>query len=209
NSGALEHRGSDRGVGGRHGGRRYGEGKAHDERKWGAGQHDAILMVKVLLKPYRRHDEIAGDVALQHRRSPAVRAGKPLSKARAVYRQYFKPSRCVRADADHIFVSVTSCPGKRPVLRPAFLDFVLCVDAALRPFDLWRQARKDRVDVAAGLEAEDGATVVQEVEFDIASATDELFFAVCFGPVLVEVLAHEVVVHDLEGATDILREAEV
>src|SRR5690606_41659368 len=79
----------------------------------------------------------------------------------------------------------------------------------LRPLHLWRQARQDRVDIAAGFQPENRAAVIEQVELDVAAAADQLLLAVGLGPVLVEILPYEAVVDDLEGAADILREAEV
>src|SRR5690606_13062715 len=79
----------------------------------------------------------------------------------------------------------------------------------LRPLHLWREARQDRVDIAAGFQPENRAAVVEQVELYIAAAADQLLLAVGLSPVLVEVLADEVVVDDLEGAADVLREAEI
>ena len=79
----------------------------------------------------------------------------------------------------------------------------------VRPAYLRRQAGQDRGDIAAGLQAEDGAAIVKQVEFDIAATADELFVAVAVGPVLVEIGAHEMAVDDEEGAPDILGEVEV
>src|ERR1035438_4683669 len=49
---------------------------------------------------------------------------------------------------------------------------------ASRPLHLRRHRGQDRVDIAAGLQSKDGATVVEQVEFDITSAPDQLFLAV-------------------------------
>jgi hypothetical protein len=40
----------------------------------------------------------------------------------------------------------------------------------LWPSHFGRQRHEDRLDIAAGLEAEEGAAVVEQVEFDIAAA---------------------------------------
>src|SRR5690606_4924671 len=78
-----------------------------------------------------------------------------------------------------------------------------------RPLHLGWHAGQDRLDIAARLQPEHGAAVVEQVEFDVAAAADELFLAVRLRPVLVEVPTHEVLVHDEEGAADILHEGEV
>src|SRR3569623_925720 len=68
--------------------------------------------------------------------------------------------------------------------------------------------RLDRIDVAAGLEAEDGAAVVEQVEFDISAAAHELLLALGLAPRLGEVSAHEFGIDRQEGAADLLREGE-
>jgi hypothetical protein len=45
-----------------------------------------------------------------------------------------------------------------------------------------RQRHQDRLDIAAGLEPELGAAVVEQVEFDIAAAADELMAPLFVGP---------------------------
>ena len=47
-----------------------------------------------------------------------------------------------------------------------------------RPFHFRRHARQDGGDIAAGVQAEDGAPVVEQVELDIAAAAHELLLAV-------------------------------
>src|SRR5277367_2286201 len=53
---------------------------------------------------------------------------------------------------------------------------------ASRPLHLRRHRGQDRVDIAAGLQSKDGAAVVEQVEFDITSAPDQLFLAVASVP---------------------------
>jgi hypothetical protein len=60
--------------------------------------------------------------------------------------------------------------GLRPELRNASWDS--------RPLHHRRHRRQDRVDVAAGLQAEDRAAVVEQVELDIAAAPHQLLVAV-------------------------------
>ena len=50
------------------------------------------------------------------------------------------------------------------------------------PADFGRHGGQDRLDVAAGLEAEHGAAVVEQVELDVAAAADQLLVAVGLGP---------------------------
>src|SRR6185295_19779000 len=51
-----------------------------------------------------------------------------------------------------------------------------------RPLHKRRQRRQDGFHIAAGLEAEGGASIVQQVELDIAAATHELLLALRIRP---------------------------
>src|SRR5688572_23230425 len=79
----------------------------------------------------------------------------------------------------------------------------------LWPLHCGRQAGEDGIDVAAGLQPEDRAAVVEQVELGIAAAAHKLLLAVDVGPGVVEVLADELVVDRKERAADILHEGEV
>src|SRR5258705_12483306 len=79
----------------------------------------------------------------------------------------------------------------------------------LRPFHFRRHRRKDRFDIAASLEPKNRAAVIQQVEFDVASAPDQLLFAVGFVPWRVEIAADELGVDFQEGAADLLGEGKV
>src|SRR6185369_10771106 len=76
----------------------------------------------------------------------------------------------------------------------------------LRPLHRGRHGRQDGFYVAAGLEAENGTAVVQEIEFDVATAADELFLAVSFGPRDCEVFANQPWVDSQECSTNVLCE---
>src|SRR5215469_7786349 len=52
----------------------------------------------------------------------------------------------------------------------------------LRPGDKRRQRHQDRLGVAAGLQPEHGAAVIEQIEFDIAAAADELMAPLLFRP---------------------------
>src|SRR3546814_8297560 len=52
---------------------------------------------------------------------------------------------------------------------------------ASAPFRERRQAHQDRVDIAAGLEPEQRAAIIDQVEFGIAAAPDELCLALFLG----------------------------
>ena len=60
------------------------------------------------------------------------------------------------------------------------------------------------VDVAAGLQPENRAAVVEQVELDVAAAADELLLAVGLGPRRREIAAHELGIDVEEGAADVL-----
>src|SRR3546814_6609986 len=64
-------------------------------------------------------------------------------------------------------------------------------DRRLRPGGFRRQAHEDRLDVAAGLQAEPGAAVVEQVELGVAAAAEELVAALLLGPGLRHVAAHQ------------------
>ena len=78
-----------------------------------------------------------------------------------------------------------------------------------RPFHLRRQRGQDRIDVAAGLQPEDGAAVVEQVEFDIAAAADQLLLAIGRRPRRVEIAPHQLGIDFQEGAADVLGEGEI
>src|SRR5690349_5393154 len=77
------------------------------------------------------------------------------------------------------------------------------------PLYLWWHRREDRIDIAAGLQSEDGAAVVEQVELDIAAAPDQLLLAVGFRPGAGEIAPDDIGIDLQEGAADILREGEV
>src|SRR5262249_7586342 len=76
----------------------------------------------------------------------------------------------------------------------------------LRPLNRGRHGRQDGFNVAAGLQAENGTAVIQEIEFNVATAADQLFLAVSFGPGDCEVPANQPWVDSQECSTNILRE---
>ena len=69
--------------------------------------------------------------------------------------------------------------------------------------------REDRIDVAAGLEPEGRAAVVEQVELDIAAAPDQLFMPVGFGPGGLEIAPHQLRVDAQKGFADRLGKGEV
>ena len=62
-------------------------------------------------------------------------------------------------------------PNLRPARRAARPAFLTSIEKASRlaPLGQRRQAHQDRVDVAAGLETEQRAAVIEQVEFDVSS----------------------------------------
>src|SRR3546814_10794351 len=71
-----------------------------------------------------------------------------------------------------------------------------------------RQAHQDRVDIAAGLEAEQGAPVVDEVEFGVAAAPFELPGLVLFGEGRLHPPPHQFRIDVLERLADLARSEE-
>src|SRR5258708_12819894 len=60
-----------------------------------------------------------------------------------------------------------------------------------RPLRHWRQRGQDRLDIAAGAQPQDGAAVVQEVEFHVPATAHELFLALGRAPGGGELLPHQ------------------
>src|SRR5216683_3911635 len=75
-----------------------------------------------------------------------------------------------------------------------------------RPFYNRRHRRKNRLDVATGLEAENSTAVIKQIEFDIAAAADQLLLAIGFAPWRREVFSHQTGIDAKKGAANILRE---
>src|SRR6202047_5645307 len=70
-------------------------------------------------------------------------------------------------------------PGhRRAKAKPSFGRLCPAMTTLLRPFHLRRHRRQDRIDIATGLEAECGAAVVEQVEFDVATAAHQLLLAI-------------------------------
>ena len=69
----------------------------------------------------------------------------------------------------------------------------------------------DRIDfdVAAGLQAEHGAAVVEQVELDVAAAADQLFLALGLGPGLAHPAADDGRIDVEEGLAHVAGEGEV
>ena len=68
----------------------------------------------------------------------------------------------------------------------------------------------DRIDstLPPVLQAEDRAAVVEQVEFDVAAAADQLLLALGLAPGRREILSHQSGIDAQEGAADVLREGE-
>src|SRR3569833_1355168 len=72
-----------------------------------------------------------------------------------------------------------------------------------------RQGHQDRLDIAAGLQPEDRAAVIEQVELDIAAAPFQLVGAVLLGPRLVHMLPHDRLIGLEKTLADIACEGEV
>src|SRR6187551_2548606 len=79
----------------------------------------------------------------------------------------------------------------------------------LRPLRFRWHRREDRVHIAAGLQPEDRAAVVKQVELDVASAPDQLLFAVIGLPGRGEISPDDLGINLQEGAADIPGKGEV
>src|SRR5436190_15697835 len=78
-----------------------------------------------------------------------------------------------------------------------------------RPHGDRGQRHEDGLDIPAGLEAEDRAAVIEQVELDIAASPDELMAALVLGPSAVLALDHHGRVGGKESAADILGKGKV
>ena len=78
-------------------------------------------------------------------------------------------------------------------------------DSDLRPAHQRRHGGQDSIDVATGLQPEDRAAIVEQVELDIAAAPDELLLAVGIGKGRRHVAADDLGIDLEKGAADILR----
>src|SRR3981081_4933179 len=65
------------------------------------------------------------------------------------------------------------------------------------------------MDIAAGWQSEDGATVVEQIEFDVTSASDQLLLAVISVPRRLKIAPDKFGIDFQECAANILREGEV
>jgi len=81
--------------------------------------------------------------------------------------------------------------------------------ASSRPLHLRRHRRQDRFDIAAGLQAKNGAAVVEQVELDISSASDQLFLAILRAPRRLEIAPHQLGIDVQKGAAELLGESEI
>src|SRR5690606_7855116 len=92
-------------------------------------------------------------------------------------------------------------PNDGPPCRPE--------PTGLGPFHRGRHGRQDGIDIAARLEPESGAAVIEKVELDVATATYELLLAFGLGPGLLEIAAHQLRVDIEEGFPYGLGEGEI
>src|SRR5688572_4371807 len=96
-----------------------------------------------------------------------------------------------------------------PRMRPNSDASAAFMPLRSRPQHFRRQRHQDGVGVAAGLEAEDSAAVVEQVELDIAAAADQLAAALLVGPVAAHVAAHDLGIDRQERLADCAGEAEI
>ena len=130
------------------------------------------------------------------------RGGDLLRRERRQARRQIPPRRCSRRPRG----------GHRPTgwcrpCRSAWRGAV--ASSCSRPFHFGRHRRQDRIDIAAGFQTENGAAVVEQVEFDIAAAPDQLLLAIGRRPRRVEIAPHQFGIDLQEGAADVLGEGEV
>src|SRR5258706_14072690 len=78
-----------------------------------------------------------------------------------------------------------------------------------RPFHFRRHRRQDGIHIAAGFQPEDGAAVVEQIEFDITSAPHELLLAILWCPRRIKIPSHQFGIDFQECAADVLSEGEV
>src|ERR1700691_1178916 len=98
-------------------------------------------------------------------------------------------------------------------LRPAATDNVPPSQGAggtnLRPQHSPRQRHQDRLDIAAGLQAEQRAAVVEQVELDIAAAFHQLLAALLRGPGTQHVAADDARIYPRERLAHAAGEGEI
>lgn len=79
----------------------------------------------------------------------------------------------------------------------------------LRPLYHGWHGRENGIHIATGLETKDRAAIIKQVEFDIASAADQLFLAIFRCPVLVKILAHQMRINNREPTAHITGEGKI
>src|SRR5713226_2142445 len=80
---------------------------------------------------------------------------------------------------------------------------------ASRPFHFRRHRRQDGLHIAAGFQPEDGAAIVEQIEFDVTSAPDQLLLAVISAPWCAKIAPDKFEINSKECASDILGEGKV
>src|SRR3546814_1218073 len=101
-----------------------------------------------------------------------------------------RPPRATRTDTLFPYTTLFRSDLPRsfqPVTRPQVIAEARLSAVALRcipvlPPHARRQAHKDRLGAAAGLQAEQGAAVVDQIELDVAAAAVELELAFALAP---------------------------
>src|SRR5690606_38863626 len=66
-----------------------------------------------------------------------------------------------------------------------------------------------RLDVAARAQAEDGAAIIQKIEFGVAPAPDELFLPLGLAPGQHDVAPHDLRINGEEGEPDFAGESKI
>src|ERR1700730_7119036 len=111
----------------------------------------------------------------------------------------------VNASAFWVWVRFFSLSGRESEGARASQDFPASsrlIEAPSRPCRFRRQRHQDRLDIAAGLQAECGAAVVEQVELDIAAAAHELVASLLRRPGLPHPVPHDGREDGEEGVPD-------
>ncbi len=80
---------------------------------------------------------------------------------------------------------------------------------ALRPPHRGRQRGQDRIDIAAGTQAEDGAAIVEQVELHVTAAAHKLLLARGLAPGLRKIPGDQLGIDLAEGPAHVLGEGEI
>src|SRR5579875_3685927 len=78
-----------------------------------------------------------------------------------------------------------------------------------RPFHERRHGREDGIDIAAGLQPEDRAAVVEKVELDVTAAPHELRVALGLGPGRCKIAPHDLRIDRKKAFADVAHKGEL